>query len=100
MAGSRNPPSMRHRHRLTSEWKQLQKRGMDKSDLTLAATTTFGRFYTMEDVDRLASEIPRGTPIPLETDEPIPLWNRWEFLGITTLLLTVEWLIRKRCKLL
>ena len=92
------PPSVDFR--VEAPQRELQKRGMDKSDLTLAATTTFGRFYTMEDVDRLASEIPRGTPIPLETDEPIPLWNRWEFLGITTLLLTVEWLIRKRCKLL
>ena len=86
--------------RVEAPQREMQIRGMDKADLTLAAATTYGRLYTLEDVDRLATEIPHGTPIPLETDEPLPLWNRWEFLGIATLLLTAEWLIRKQRKLL
>ncbi len=95
---SEAPPSVDFRVEVPQ--REMQTRGLDKPDLTLAAASTFGRFYTLEDVDRLASEIPRGTPIPLETDEPIPLWNRWEFLGLTALLLTAEWLLRKQQKLL
>ena len=67
--------------------------------MQLAAKQSHGRFYTLEDVDRLPSEIPRGTPVPLQTDDPIPLWNRWEILSLFATLLTSEWLLRKRWRL-
>ena len=88
------PPSVDFRVEVPQ--REMLRRGLDKADLKLAATVSHGRLYTLEDVDRLPSEIPRGTPVPLETDEPIPLWNRWEFLTLITLLLTVEWLLRKQ----
>ena len=72
---------------------------MDQSDLQNAAKTSNGRFYTLDDAERLPAEIPRGTPISLDTDQPIPLWNRWELLSLMTMLLTAEWLLRKRWKL-
>ena len=97
-AFSEAPPSVDFRVEVPQ--REMLRRGLDKADLKLAAATTHGHLYTLEDVDRLTSEIPRGTPIPLETDEPIPLWNRWELLGLTTLLLTAEWLLRKQWKLL
>ncbi len=91
------PPSVDFRVEVPQ--RELLRRGMDKADLQLAATTSHGRLYTLDDVDRLSAEIPRGTPVPLETDQPIPLWNRWEFLTLVTLLLSAEWLLRKRWKL-
>lgn len=91
------PPSVDFRVEVPQ--REMLRRGLDKADLKLAATTSHGRLYTLEDVDKLTSEIPRGTPVPLETDEPIPIWNRWEFFTLITLLLTAEWLLRKRWKL-
>ena len=85
--------------RVEAPQRELQRRGMDKTDLQLAAKLSHGRFYTLDDVDRLPSEIPRGTPVPLQTDEPIPLWNRWEILTLLATLLTGEWLLRKRWRL-
>jgi hypothetical protein len=91
------PPSVDFRVEVPQ--RELVRRGMDKSDLQLAATTSHGRLYSVDDCDKLPAEIPRGTPVPLETDEPIPLWNRWEFLALITSLLSAEWLLRKRWKL-
>ncbi|MEK6261196.1 MAG: vWA domain-containing protein [Planctomycetota bacterium] len=85
--------------RIEAPQRELQRRGMDKTDLQLAAKLSHGRFYTLDDVDRLPGEIPRGTPVPLQTDEPIPLWNRWEILSLLATLLTGEWLLRKRWRL-
>ena len=34
--------------------------------------------------------------VPLDTDPPIPLWNTWPVLALFLLLLTVEWVFRKR----
>ena len=91
------PPSVDFRVEVPQ--RELLRRGMDKADLQLAASTSHGRFYTPDDVDKLPGEIPRGTPVPLETEEAIPLWNRWELLTLVTSLLTAEWLLRKRWKL-
>ena len=85
--------------RVEAPQRELQRRGMDKSDLQLAAKQSHGRFYTLEDVDQLPSEIPRGIPVPLQTEDPIPLWNRWEILSLLATLLTGEWLLRKRWRL-
>jgi len=92
------PPSIDFRVEVPQ--RELLRRALDAADLQLTATTSHGRFYTLDDVDKLVSEIPRGTPVPLETDEPIPLWNRWELLTLLTGLLAAEWLMRKRFKLI
>ena len=96
-AFNESPPSVDFRVEVPQ--RELLRRGMDKADLQVSATTSHGRFYTLDEIDRLPTEIPRGNPVPLETDEPIPLWNRWESLTLITLLLTAEWLLRKRWKL-
>ncbi len=96
-AFSEAPPSVDFRVEVPQ--RELARRAMEKSDLQTAASTSHGRFYSLEDVDRLPLEIPRGTPVPLETDDPIPLWNRWELLSLFVFLLAAEWLLRKRFKL-
>lgn len=91
------PPSTDFR--VEAPLRELQRRGMDKADLLLAAKQSNGRFYPIDAVDTLPHEIPLGTPIPLQTDNPIPLWNRWEVLSLFAMLLTGEWMLRKRWRL-
>lgn len=91
------PPSTDFR--VEAPLRELQRRGMDKSDLQLAAKQSNGRLYSLENVDTLPGEIPLGTPIPLQTDNPIPLWNRWEVLSLFAMLLSSEWMLRKRWRL-
>ncbi len=91
------PPSTDFR--VEAPLRELQRRGMDKADMLLAAKQSNGRFYPIDAVDTLPGEIPLGTPIPLQTDNPIPLWNRWEVLSLFATLLTGEWMLRKRWRL-
>lgn len=91
------PPSTDFR--VEAPLRELQRRGMDKTDMLLAAKQSNGRFYPIDAVDTLPGEIPLGTPIPLQTDNPIPLWNRWEVLSLFATLLTGEWMLRKRWRL-
>ena len=85
--------------RVESPQRELQRRDMDKTDLQRAAKLSHGRFYTLEDADQLPSEIPRGMPILLHRDKQIPLWNRGELMSLFAVLLTIEWLLRKRWRL-
>lgn len=82
-----------------SESRELTKRDLDRADLLKTAELTRGRFYTLADANSLPGDIPPGQPVSLQTQDPIPLWNRWELLLLFATLLTAEWLLRKRWRL-
>jgi hypothetical protein len=85
--------------RVEAPQRELQQRTLNRADLEQACRLASGRYYSWSDAARLPSEIPPGAPIRLESDQPIPLWNRSELLGLLAGLLTAEWWFRKRCRL-
>jgi hypothetical protein len=71
----------------------------DLVELNQAATMTGGKVYNLGNVEGLISAIPPGLPVPLESDEPIPLWNHWLTLCLFASLLSLEWILRKSWRL-
>ncbi|MCA9071240.1 MAG: hypothetical protein KDA84_20070, partial [Planctomycetaceae bacterium] len=82
-----------------SQSRELSLRSMDRAELSQTAEATRGRFIPLSEAEDLPSEIPPGQPVPLETQDPISLWNRPEFLLLFALFLTTEWLWRKRLRM-
>ncbi|MFK7777989.1 MAG: VWA domain-containing protein [Gimesia sp.] len=85
--------------RVEASQRELLIRDMNQSDMQKTAKETRGKYFHIFTADKLPQSIPTGHPVPLENEEPIPLWNRWEFLILFTLLITAEWLLRKRFRL-
>ena len=79
--------------------RELRIRSLDNEELASAARTTGGKYYQVADANSLPNDVPRGRPVPIQSEEPIRLWARWEVLFLFTLLLTCEWLLRKRLRL-
>ncbi len=75
---------------------ELSKLEMDVATLTAAAETTGGRFYTIENANRLPAELPAGRRVPLDNLPPVSLWNRWWLLAAFLACITCEWILRKR----
>jgi hypothetical protein len=75
---------------------ELSRLEMDPATLMAAAETTHGKFYTIENADRLPAELPAGRRVPLENLPPISLWNRWWLLAAFLACITSEWILRKR----
>jgi hypothetical protein len=71
----------------------------DTGELNLAASLTGGKVFTLRSAETLAADIPRGLPVPLESDKPIDLWNHWLSLCVFAGLLLLEWVLRKRWRL-
>jgi hypothetical protein len=71
----------------------------DVVEMTRAAAITQGKTYTLANVARLPDDLPPGLPVPLDTGDPIRLWNHWLALTLFVALLTTEWLLRKRYRL-
>jgi hypothetical protein len=79
---------------------EFRKIEMDESALKQVAERTGAQFHTFATADELMRQIPSGRKIPLDTDPPIPLWNSWPVLVLFVTLLVVEWLLRKRKRML
>jgi hypothetical protein len=89
-----NPPAARFA--VTAPAGEMARTQMDRAALTAAAETTRGKFYTIADADRLVDEMPRGRRMPLANLPPLELWNQWWLLATFLILLTLEWILRKR----
>ncbi|HEY3395221.1 MAG TPA: hypothetical protein VGK58_21145, partial [Lacipirellulaceae bacterium] len=91
---SGNPPATRFA--VVAPPGELSQLEMDAAALSAAAETTGGKFYTVENADRLPSEVPAGRRTPLESLPSVPLWNRWWLLAVFLACITSEWILRKR----
>ena len=59
-----------------------------------------GRFYLTQDAQRLFDELPPGKPVRLGTLPPLPLWNSPWVAAAFVILITSEWLLRRRARML
>lgn len=73
---------------------------MDGTDLRAAAKRSDGRFYTLRDVGTLLDDLPPGRQVRIESLPAEPLWNRWPLAALFVVLLTAEWILRKRLGML
>ncbi|MDA0587535.1 MAG: hypothetical protein O3C17_05950 [Planctomycetota bacterium] len=85
--------------RIEAPVRELKLRGMDRAELSRAAVVTRGRYYGLATASSLPEDIPRGRPVAIHSEDPIRIWNRWEVLVVFCTLLTIEWLLRKRLRL-
>ena len=78
---------------------ERERTQMNEAELVRAASTSGGKFYVPSDVDSLAKDLPKPQQVPLDTDPPIPLWNTWPVLVLFLTLLVMEWVLRKRARM-
>jgi hypothetical protein len=78
---------------------EMERIAMNEPEMVRAARLTKGKFYTPETSDRLLDDLPPPAKVPLDTDPPIPLWNTWAVLALFLVLITAEWVLRKRKQL-
>jgi hypothetical protein len=75
---------------------ELEHVQMDSGELKRAADETRGRFYRINQVERLLGDLPPGRQVPIETLPPRVLWNKWWLLVAFLGAVVSEWILRKR----
>jgi hypothetical protein len=75
---------------------EFERIEMNESELIRASESTGGKFYTPLAGETLLKDLPKPSKVPLDTDPPIPLWNTWPVLTLFLVLITLEWVFRKR----
>lgn len=79
---------------------EFERTQMDIAELQKAAQETQGAFYTLGNASQVLRDLPEGRQVPIESLEPIVLWNKWPFVALFLCLLCTEWIWRKRRGLL
>ncbi|MGL4460762.1 MAG: VWA domain-containing protein, partial [Planctomycetia bacterium] len=78
---------------------ELDRVQMNEADLKQAADVAKGAYRPLEKADELFSLLPTGRKVVLQTDAPVSLWNTWPVLWLFAALLVVEWVVRKRLRM-
>ena len=78
---------------------ELRITRLDLAELQQAARLTGGQVFTIADADQLPDRLPLSPPVAIATESQVSLWNHWLVLALAVLLLTTEWLLRKRWRL-
>jgi hypothetical protein len=78
---------------------ERERTQMNQPELVRAATTSSGKFYTIDEADGLLKDLPVPRQVKLDTDPPIPLWNTWPVLALFLSLIVLEWVLRKRSQM-
>jgi von Willebrand factor type A domain/Aerotolerance regulator N-terminal len=74
---------------------------MNRAELTRAATESRGKFYTLLDAARVIDDLPEVARVPLNQPvPPIPIWNHAAMFALVVALLGLEWILRRRERLL
>jgi hypothetical protein len=71
----------------------------DRHELDRATQRSGGRWLRLTDADRVTDLLPAGTPQPVGLGPPQTLWNHPAVVGGLVLLLSLEWLGRRRAGL-
>ena len=80
------------------EYDQLR---MNAQEMSKAADATQGQFYTLATADQVVDDVPSGGRVSIPTGRPpFLVWNHTIVFLLVMLLLTSEWLLRKRKHLL
>ncbi|MCR9292090.1 MAG: hypothetical protein NXI32_05180 [bacterium] len=72
----------------------------DLPSMQSLAAVSRGRFYTLSDAERIFDELPKGKATRLDALPPQPLWNRWWVAFLFVLAITLEWLLRRKARML
>lgn len=69
-------------------------------DMRHLAEQSRGRFYLESEAERLFDELPPGKPTRLGPLPSLPIWNAWWVALLFVLLITSEWILRRRYQML
>lgn len=80
---------------------ELDRIQLNEPDMQRAARESRGAYYPLDRADQIPEELPAGPRVALDQPvEPLALWNSPVLFALVLGLLTAEWVMRKKWRLL
>jgi hypothetical protein len=78
----------------------MRNTAMNRAALQQFAAGSGGKYFEIDETDKLAELIPDRSRTYVTRERPRMLWDNSYMLGALVTLVTVEWILRKKAKLL
>ena len=78
---------------------EFARLAINADEMRQAAELSRGRFYTLANMERVLHDLPAGKSVRIESYGRHTLWNSWIIASLFVVILTGEWLLRKRAGL-
>jgi hypothetical protein len=80
---------------------EMDRVQLNEQDLQRAARESRGEYYPLDRAEKLPDELPSGPRVALDQPcEPLSLWNHALMFALVLSLLSAEWIMRKKWRLL
>jgi hypothetical protein len=80
---------------------ELDQTQLNEPDMQRAARESKGAYYPLDRADKVPDDLPAGPRVALDQPvEPLSLWNSPALFALVLGLLTAEWVMRKKWRLL
>jgi hypothetical protein len=94
------PPVVRQQFSVSQPDLEMRETAMNRAALTELAGKSGGQFFHIDEADRAAGAIPDGSRRAIAKQPPRPLWDSGYMMCALVGLLMVEWILRKKARLL
>ena len=75
---------------------EFARLAMNSQEMKQAADISDGGFATLQNVDQLLDGLPQGRQMHIESLDRLNIWNSWLIATVFVVMLTGEWLMRKK----
>ena len=79
---------------------EMQSTAMNRPALEQLASATQGRYFDIDEAAALADMIPDSSETFVTRERPRPLWDNGWVLGALVVVVTIEWILRRKARLL
>jgi len=102
LPGMGGAPPVRLTRQVTVEPPRVEFRDprLNRALLADLAEHSGGRYYAIDETDRIADDLPDRRETVVVREPPRTLWDTWRLLVLLVGLLTVEWAVRKRYRMM
>lgn len=79
---------------------EMQNTAMNRAAMEQLALATGGRYFDVDEATQIADLIPDSSRTLVSRERPRPLWDNGYVLLLLTLIVTLEWALRRKARLL
>jgi hypothetical protein len=94
------PPVVRQQFNVSQPDLEMRDTAMNRAALQELAARSGGQYFDVDQADRAAEAIPDGSRRVVAKQPPRPLWDNGYVLSLLVGLLMIEWILRKKARLL
>jgi hypothetical protein len=97
---STQPPRLTREITIAQSDIEMRNTAMNRAALQQLATVSGGRYFEMDETGKISELIQDASRTIITRERPVALWDNWKVFTLLLVVLSAEWILRKKARLL